>query len=507
MNAHKSIAVFLTLAAVSTIFASCNNSDSSISSDTNKTSIAEPSIATETKEVAEYQDPGVNYDGADIPFYVCHYNAPYQICKYDTITSDDDTGDFISEAIIARNRNVEELLNVNISSYRNSNGNADGEKPLTTSILSGDGAYDVALLWQRKCAALLGNANYLLDLHSIQSLNMDASWVNQNINEVMTLYDRQYLLLGDICMYNMMSAPCLFFSKTLIQNNDLTDPYQLVYDGNWTIDALLSLCRQVSVDTNGDGSYSVEDTFGMNASSTAMMLAIRAAGIQHTQIDANGNPQIALNTERTITVIDKFTSLLSDTTVNLVPSNFSKYATDTGDVWVDVILPMFKNDQLLFTFNWVFYGLELRDMETDFGLVPFPKYDEQQTDYYTYLSDNWTDCLMVPSTCSDPERIGNVLNAMGYYSQQLIYPEVVERTVYNKTTRDEKASDMLDIIYKGFLFDMNDFYLWDNLSTRDIWSACVNSGSNQFASKFAAIATSMETKMQATFEALRNNSN
>ena len=497
MKRQNITAIFLFTAMHAASLAACGDS----AGETKTTDAMTANTASFTDQ-AEYVAPKVDYGGETIPFYVCHYNGAYKLCKYDAISPDDEMeGDIINDAIFKRNAEVENLLNVKITSTNNTNGNADGATPLIKSILAGDDSYDAALIWQRQCSALLGSEGYLYDLTDVGTLDLEASWVNQNVNDIMNINGSQFLMLGDICMWSMISGPCLFFSKTMVEQYDLDDPYQLVYDGKWTLDNFVKMAKQVSIDLNGDGEMSIEDAFGMNGSATVIELCIRSAGIQKTGIDKDGNAKMLINNEKTIHIVDVLSDLLGDTHVNMIPQNFEKYIKN-ADVWYDVILPMFKNNQLLFTFNWVFYALELRDMTTDFGLVPMPKYDETQKNHYTYVSDNFAECLVVPATVKDADMVGNVLNAMGYYSQQYVYPEVVERTVDTKTMRDESSADMLDIIYDNILFDMNDFYIWDNRQIMDIWYGCVNSRSNQFASKYAAIEKSTLEKMNQTLEYL-----
>ena len=141
-------------------------------------------------------------------------------------------------------------------------------------------------------------------------------------------------------------------------------------------------------------------------------------------------------------------------------------------------------------------------METDFGIMPMPKYDENQGQYYSYLSDNWSEFLMVPSTVKNPDMVGNVLNAMGYYSQQILYPEVVNRTVMDKTIRDDNAADMLDIIFRNTLFDANDFFMWDGGSLYNIWANCVSKKENVFASSYAKLEGTIQKNMNKDMEKL-----
>lgn len=497
---HRNRTALLLLAAMLTAsLAACGDSAGETTTTGDAIQATETAAVTEP---AEYTAPEVDYGGEAFTFYVYHYTGytgSYKICAYDGITAEASNGDIINDAILKRNQVVESALNVKIDTFRE----GQGAQALINSILADDKAYDAALLEQQRLSSFLGDEGYLYDLRSMDTLNLDASWVNSSVNDTMTFLDRQYVMLSDICMYSMLSGGCLYFSKSLVATNQLDDPYQMVYDGKWTIDNFIGLSKQVSADLNGDGVFDQNDSFGMNGSPTVMSMCIRSSDIGITDVSDITAPKLILDNEKTINVIDKLTGLLSNEQVNMQPDKFKKNAAD--DVWYDIVLPMFKNNQLLFTFNWVFYALELRDMDTDFGILPMPKYDETQSQYYSYLSDNWSEFLVVPSNNDNPAMTGNVINAMGYYSQQILYPEVINRTVMDKTIRDDAAADMLDLIFRNTKFDANDFFRWDDMALYyNIYDRSITKKSNLFASGFEKIGKSMQKKMENTMKIIAN---
>jgi len=490
MKRQNITAFFLFTAMLAASLAACGDSAGETKTTDALTQPAETAAATEQ---AEYSAPEVDYGGDEFVFYISRYEGNYKLCAYDGITDDGEAGDIINDAIHKRNLAVEEELNVKLSAFSD-----PWLTPMMNSIMANDNAYDAAIIGQYKCSSLLGSEGYLYDLTDLDTLNLDASWVNSNVNRIMNINDSQYLMLSDVCMYSMLSGACLYFSKSLIEANQLDNPYQMVYDGTWTLDNFIGLSKQVSADLNGDGVYDQNDSFGMNGSPTVMAACVRSSDILATDLSDITAPDIILDNEKTANVIDKLTGLLSNEQVNLQPDKLR--LDNVSDVWYDIILPMFKNNQLLFTFNWVFYALELRDMDTDFGILPMPKYDENQKEYRAYVSDTWTDVLGVPADITNAEQVGHVLNAAGYYSQQHLYPEVINRTVMDKTIRDDAAADMLDIIFRNTLIDANDFFLWDGGAIYNIWSTSVANKSNALASEFAKLESAMQTNLQKTAE-------
>ena len=161
---------------------------------------------------------------------------------------------------------------------------------------------------------------------------------------------------------------------------------------------------------------------------------------------------------------------------------------------------MFKSDKLFMNFNWLFYALDLRDMETDFGILPMPKFDEAQEKYYSQLSEGWEDMTAVPAGVSDPDMVGHVLNAMGYYSDLYIYPELINRAVSTKSMRDEDSARMIGIINDGMTFDLWFIYKWGNLM--NAVTGTLTAGSNNFASAYASLEAKTNEEIAATFRSL-----
>ena len=63
----------------------------------------------------------------------------------------------------------------------------------------------------------------------------------------------------------------------------------------------------------------------------------------------------------------------------------------------------------------IFYRLsELRDVEVDFGIIPYPRFDDQQAEYYSRVEAG-ARIGMIPITNKHPEYAGALLEAMSSY--------------------------------------------------------------------------------------------
>ena len=64
----------------------------------------------------------------------------------------------------------------------------------------------------------------------------------------------------------------------------------------------------------------------------------------------------------------------------------------------------------------------------------------------------------MPKTNTDLEMTGHVLEAMGYYSQQILTPAFIDTTVRHKALRDEDSSNMLNLIFENRVYDIANIY-------------------------------------------------
>ena len=458
---------------------------------------SDTSAAEVTTGQSAYTLPDVDYKGKTFTIFEDHFAPGYAIDKYNYVTAEAENGDVINDAIFKRTQAVEEALGVKIEVMQNAS-NGDMTQ-FINSVNAGDDTFQSALVKMEYVNKILGQG-YLYDLKSIDTLDLEAEWVNQNANAEYDISGKQYLMIDSSCLRTSVASGVIYFNKRMVEDNKLDDPYELVDSGKWTLDNFSRLAKAVSSDLNGDGNMDENDQFGFSGSATVLKQTINSCGGRITTKNADGISEITLNTERMTTMLDKMLGVLSDYSVNALPSNFYSKANG-GDVFVSVLLPMFKNDRLFMNFNWLFYAMDLRDMETDFGILPMPKFDESQDKYYSQLSEGWADMVAVPASVADPDMVGNVLSAMGYYSDLYIRPELVSRAVTTKSMRDDDSARMIEIINDGMVFDLWFLYKWGKLV--NAVTGTLSNGTNNFSSAYASLEKQTDEEIAKTFETLK----
>lgn len=133
-----------------------------------------------------------------------------------------------------------------------------------------------------------------------------------------------------------------------------------------------------------------------------------------------------------------------------------------------------------------YYIQQLRSMETDFGIIPYPKFDEEQERYYSRVS--YYNAPIVPVTNQNAEFTGALLEYFNYASSLTVIPAYRDTVLYGKVIRDEESSDMLDIIFDARVVDIGDTTLCGEI--RDgIFNSLFTNKNNNLSSKIPNMQT------------------
>lgn len=409
-------------------------------------------------ETSEYVLPDIDYEGKDFIVSSNEWlSSPWRINKYVEVYAETETGDPVNDAIYHRNRKAEEELNINIRFYPIES--QSSTKELTTPILASEDAYAFALPNGTSLPTIVGAGDMLYNLNSINSLDLDASWWDHKSAEELNLFGSLYMVTGDLCFYTLASSVVIYFNKSLVSDNNLESPYESVYNGTWTIDRFFEMAEGTARDINGDSKMTEDDIFGLSCyDETNNMLY--SCGVRISERDADGNISIIFNNDRSADIIDRVTEFVRNKSICMYASD---YTSGHSNVFFEVLMKCFSENKALFFSQQLLVALDLRDMEADFGILPYPKYNEEQKQYHSSGNASWQTFVIVPVTNSDLDMTGTVLNAMGYYSQQFVVPAFVDTTIYNKTLRDEDSEKMLDIIFDNIVFDIAFYYNWGDV--------------------------------------------
>jgi hypothetical protein len=154
----------------------------------------------------------------------------------------------------------------------------------------------------------------------------------------------------------------------------------------------------------------------------------------------------------------------------------------------------FKANEILFTYYSVKMSNQLRDMESNYGILPFPKYDEYQESYHHLIMPDGDSVIGVPLSCGKTELTAYMLEALSAESYYTVYPAFYDVVLMGKFTRDPESQDMLKIIFDTRTYDIGSIYGFGSFYGQLITYAA-NKGDSNLASLFASNLSAIESSI------------
>ncbi len=496
MNKKRIVSLSILAALLLGQLAACGDTPSS----SNDTTDPQGTDTTEPIIEAEYVKPDVNYNGDTVTIASFNFDFTYAIANYTMINHDEETGDTLNDSIVKMTRQVEEDLNINLEMFELLREDRFKNEKLTKSMHAGDDDIQIAFPMAGGLTGILGEPELLVDLNTISTLDLSHSWWDQKAINEYEIGGVQYTAVGDVCFFAKASPVITFFNKQLVEDNKLDDPYQLVYDGKWTIDKMIEMGTAAARDLNDNQKADEkEDLFGFLGQSSTLPYMMSASEVKYISRDKDDNFELDFSLDKAAIIAEKLVPFFRDKSITLYADDWYGIY-NKPDPFEGLLQPAFMENRGLFFSNQLLLALDFRAMEADFGILPLPKYDEIQENYYSFPTGAWCDCVMVPSTNKDLEQAGYVLEAMGYYSQQYVTPAFIETTVLDKSMRDEDSEKMVNLILENMVYDIATLFDWGGMESM-ITKMCNNKSIN-IASEYDKIKPAILDAMNKAMEAL-----
>ena len=497
----KSIIIFLVLSMILSAFLlSCNSNNSSGADNTANTanntqdnSVSE--VSETTTEKITYNVPDANYGGYNFRVVDRQGNDTNWVTvdQY----AEAENGDPINDAVYRRNSVLETKFNIKISELKKSD--ADIIPFVQKSIQAGSDDFDVVYTVMQN-AGILVSKNQLANLYNIPYFEFDKPWWNKTLNDSMTVAKKLYGATGAITTTTNDATWCVLFNKDLLQSYGLADPYQIVKDGKWTLDVLYANSKTATKDLNGDGVITPDDQLGTIGQRECAYSLFAASGQRIIDKNSDDLPVLALNSDRTVAVLSKVVDFMTNINAYISVDDYTK---QYANVWADLTTGRFIANGSLYEITNFDMVKHLRGMETNFGILPLPKYDESQPQYYSTMQYNNATVMCVPVSATDFERTGAILEAWAGESVDTLTNAYYDITLKGKFSRDNESSDMLDLIFSTRVMDQGMFFNWEGM--QGFFESFVTSKvSLNFASQYEKMEPKWTAAIDKTIQAIQS---
>ncbi|MBQ7010294.1 MAG: hypothetical protein IJN63_01170 [Clostridia bacterium] len=359
-----------------------------------------------------------------------------------------DSGTVMDEAIFEKNSIMADKYGVILVADNSLGSISTAEAMMRRNNTAGENDYELCILSGYSCASL-SMEGILYDLSEMNNINLKNTWWDQSAIRDLSIANAVFFTAGNLYTAIDDFTFCVLFNKDLYKEKvtDGTDLYKLVEEGKWTLDDLIRLSSLISEDLNGDDIMDSRDQYGAIIWDDEMLATLKAGGGKIATVNEDGYFELTMFNERNDAIVNKFVNFGN-----------SKYTINFQHMSGGVDFPqMFTNGQGLFLMTMFHECHRFRDMETDYGIVPQPKFTTDQ-EWYAPIATWQSSFICVPNVCSDPDTISAIIELLGYHSQQILTPAFYEKTLHGTYIRDDESTVSLDIIFNNRIFDVGHIY-------------------------------------------------
>lgn len=404
------------------------------------------------------------------------------------------TGDIVDDAIVSRNRAIEDRLNVVINYIAMPGEWGDREVmngAIRNSVMANDGAYDIASVLSNQLS-ILTLEGLLTSLSDMNYLDFEKPWWANGLLDELAVGGRVYFASGDASLGLINGMMCIFYNKTIAESYNIPNMYEIVSSGAWTIDKLIEFGQDAYIDINGDGIVDNGDQFGLVMADYNQVYGfIEAFNLPITNKDADGYPfEFSYGGEKVANAIQKLVGMFKDI-------QGMKIQRETS------LLPIFKEGRSLFASGEFKNTADYRDVDSfDYGVVPYPKWEESQANYNSCVRATYSH-FCVPITAKNYDLSGAVLEALASESYRQVSPAYFEYALKLKYSRDNESAQMYDLIKSSVIFNFAISFTMSLNDPQNTFKVVVTDLNENWASRYATWEPTALTKLEETITILR----
>ncbi|MBO4413158.1 MAG: hypothetical protein J5830_00485 [Clostridia bacterium] len=420
---------------------------------------------------------GTTFDGEEFVISTYHDgNIGHGWTNYFDVDEPEE-GNLMENAANRRNLRIEADLKCTITCTEDFYwfGNGEGLQYMENKVLNGEDDVDLYFLESYHNFATLVIDQVLYDAATLPYITWDADYYNREANDLYELGGKKYIFVSDMT-YPCQSAGCLVLNREKLvdigyENNYV---YDLVDKKEWYFDDVFRLIEGQTEDLDRDGDMDDNDYYGFAGNPYGACFFFPGAGLKGVYLGNDGF-EFDYGTLRARAVIDKIETFVRK-----------------PEVWVK---EWNMHDHMLFAGHCLFsaWGSEIRmfnELNFEFGIIPFPMFDDTQDTYYNYASGGY---LLVPSNITRPEFVGAMIEAMSLGSQQELLPAFYENFIQQRVIQDEPSRRnwermLTEWSFRAFtsVFSPNDYVSYYAPAFKKI-DQMSTGGVNDYSSYWAAI--------------------
>lgn len=480
MKAKRTLTALLSVLLLAGSLTACSVAGDS--TDTKSPDQSAESSAEENTELTDDLPDDLNYGGIEINVISRGRLGWF----HDEIQVDSLKSEPVNDAVFERNKLVESRLNVKIVNQTDDSIGAEAvPDKVATAVKAGTDEYQI-MAAASYTTADISLSGVFANLADTEYVDLEKPWWSQGYNEAIQYNGMQFSATGAMLLTTYRLAFTTVFNKNLFTEANQPFLYDVVDEGKWTLDKQISLVPLFHRD-NGNATQDREgDIYGFISNDYISVdpywSACRMDFLGRTD---NGEYELVLNTGKIHDVADKVLQLYRGT-----DGGAYILSHEEGDREQEIMRDMFAEGYAAMATLRIM-ELEnsvMRNTEQEYGVIPMPKYDENQQDYRTFLHDQFS-VVTIPTTVKGErlDMVSAVVEALASGGYQIVRPVYYEETLRTKIAQDPQSALMMEIITENIYIDAGMLYSRTFEYFHSSFRAMIYENVNDASSRFKAI--------------------
>ena len=373
----------------------------------------------------------------------------------DEVCVDSSAGDPIDDAVMKRKNDVERKLKCKIKNVKvneTATGTSEnGDYAVITELkktMGPDCSYDI--IAASAYTAFENTATGMCtNLKDVAHIDLSQDYWAPYFNENASIGNAQYFATGSISLSLRRMIFVTFFNKELAEDRDIENLYDVVNEGRWTLDYQAEILANTWSEEDGENGKTEGDFYGLVTNSHICVDPYWTACDVKILVKNNENFfEIQPETGKLDSILNKLKDIYKD-------SQTYAFIGESGDKDQDKIRKKFTDEEaIMATLRLIEVEAEdFRNMDAEYGIIPIPKFDEAQKNYYSHAHDQFIVYGIVNKANANFDNVGAVLECMAIESERTVKNAYFEIALKGKYSKDQQSWDMLDMIVRNLKID------------------------------------------------------
>jgi len=282
-----------------------------------------------------------------------------------------------------------------------------------------------------------------IDLRSVEGLNLDDQYFSPDANDAFYAGDSQYFVTGRFSFSFYRSVFFTFFNAEMFEDNNINSLYDAVFEGNWDLEMLKEISKNMYSDDNGNDLMDENDSYGLCLNKSDADLVSNLLDISFVGKNNDNLFEYKLNSsqlkEKANTNLDYFRGILSNNSVYL-------YQTASN--------PFLKGKTGITLTTYKKLGLP-QNIDFEYGILPLPKFSQDEADYSGFADFSMPMFgITSKEKGNDLDEMAIFLNVYAYISDIIFHEAFYDFALGNyKNNQQLNKYSCLDLAVNNFNLD------------------------------------------------------